>query len=123
MNSDELHESSSRPDPRDLALLEFFRRHPEMRQRIFEMTQRLESEGDKLDAHEIEDLVVEEVRALVRALGHATLSDWATSAEERAYQEAKAKGGVHLHEKKTPLAKHSRKNRNHRAHPQKQRRR
>ena len=119
MNPDELHESSSQPDPRDLALLEFLRRHPEMRQRIFEMTQRLESEGDKLDAHEIEDLVVEEVRAL----GHATLSDWATSAEERAYQEAKAKGGVHLHEKKTALAKHSRRDRNHRTHPQKQRRR
>ncbi len=119
MNRDELHDSSFRPDPGDLALLGFLRRHPEMRERIFEMTQRLQSEGSKLDAHEIEDLVVEEVRAL----GHATLSDWAAAAEERAYQHAKAKGGVHLHEKKTPLAKHSRTDRNHRTHPQKQRRR
>lgn len=120
MNHHELHDSSSsRPDPRDLALLAFLRRHPEMRQRIFEMTQRLESEGGNLDAHEIEELVVEEVRAL----GHATLSDWAVAAEERACQESKARGGVHLHEKKTPLAKHSGTDRNHGTHPQKQRRR
>jgi len=74
---------------------------PQVHRRILEMTRRLESEGAQLDAHQIEDLLVEELRAL----GHATLSDWAAAQEEHCYQQAKAKSGRLLHGKKNSTGK------------------
>ncbi len=101
MNPDELHESPSQPDAGDLQLLAFLRCHPQLRERVLGMARRIEEEGGTLDAHRIEDLLVEELRAL----GHAALSDWATAQEERCFEQAKAGGGVHADSKKNSIGK------------------
>jgi hypothetical protein len=101
MNPDELRPPASKPDPCELQLLAFLRRHPQLRQRVLEMARCMEAEGAALNVHQIEDLVVEELRRL----GQAALGDWASAQEQCSFAQASAEEGVQLHGKKNSTGK------------------
>ncbi len=68
-------------------LLEQLRRHPEIMQRVQEILDLTDNaEGPLKTADQIEELLIAELRKL----GHATMNQWASRAEERVTQELKS---------------------------------
>jgi hypothetical protein len=83
--------------PEEIQLIERLREQPRMMermQRILEIAH--SSEGPLKTADEIEELLIEEMRRL----GNATLTEWATQAEQRVGQELKAQDPGVLKRKK-----------------------
>jgi len=84
----------SQPETR---LIEQLRQHPEMMERVQSILEIApNAEGPLKSADEVEERLIEEMRRL----GHATLSHWATQAEERVSAELKSQDPTVLSRKK-----------------------
>ena len=84
----------SQPETR---LIEQLRQHPEMMERVQSILEiARNAEGPLKSADEVEERLIEEMRRL----GHATLSHWATQAEERVSAELKSQDPTVLSRKK-----------------------
>jgi hypothetical protein len=82
---------------RETGLIEQLRQHPEMMDRVQSILEiARNAEGPLKTADEVEELLIEEMRRL----GHATLSHWATQAEERVSAELKSQDPTVLSRKK-----------------------
>ena len=78
-------------------LLEGLRRHPEMMERVQSILEIASNENGPLkSADEVEALLIEEMRRL----GHSTLTQWATTAEERVSTELQNQDPTVLSRKK-----------------------
>ena len=78
-------------------LIEGLRRHPAMMERMQSILEIARNEnGPFKTADEVEDLLIKEMRRL----GHATMSQWATQAEERVSTELKSQDPTVLSRKK-----------------------
>ncbi len=78
-------------------LIEQLRQHPEMMERVQSILEiARNAEGPLKTADEVEELLIEEMRRL----GNATLSHWATQAEERVSAELKSQDPTVLSRKK-----------------------
>lgn len=72
---------------REIRLIEQFRKHPEIRDRVQSILELASNaEGPLKTADEVEELLIQEVRKL----GNATMTQWAIQAEERVSNEVKA---------------------------------
>jgi hypothetical protein len=81
-------------------LIEGLRQHPEMMERMQSILEIARNEDGPLKtADEVEALLIEEMRRL----GHATMSQWATTAEERVSTELKSQDPTVLSRKKKTL--------------------
>ena len=84
------HEAKGGPEcsPAEIRFLERLRQHPELRARfqsILELTGN--AEGPVKTADAVEELLIEELRQL----GHASMNQWATQAEQRVSAELKVR--------------------------------
>ena len=78
-------------------LIEGLRRHPEMMERVQSILEIASNENGPLkSADEVEARLIEEMRRL----GHSTMSQWATSAEERVSTELRSQDPTVLSRKK-----------------------
>jgi len=78
-------------------LLEGLRRHPEMMERVQSILEIASNENGPLkSADEVEAMLIEEMRRL----GHSTMSQWATTAEERVGTELQNQDPTVLRRKK-----------------------
>ena len=78
-------------------LLEGLRRHPEMMERVQSILEIASNENGPLkSADEVEAMLIEEMRRL----GHSTMSQWATTAEERVSTELQKQDPTVLSRKK-----------------------
>ena len=78
-------------------LLEGLRRHPEMMERVQSILEIASNENGPLkSADEVEAMLIEEMRRL----GHSTMSQWATTAEERVSTELQSQDPTVLSRKK-----------------------
>jgi hypothetical protein len=83
--------------PQEIHLLEQLRQQPQMMERFERILAIAQStDGPLKTADEIEDLLIEEIRRL----GNATLTAWATQAEERVGQELQTQEAGLLKRKK-----------------------
>ena len=83
--------------PSEKDLIEQLRQRPEMLARVSSILAiARNAEGPLKTADEVEELLVEEIRRL----GNATMSQWATEAEERVSQELKSQDPTVLSRKK-----------------------
>jgi hypothetical protein len=78
-------------------LIEGLRRHPEMMERVQSILEIASNENGPLkSADEVEAMLIEEMRRL----GHSTMSQWATNAEERVSTELQSQDPTVLSRKK-----------------------
>lgn len=78
-------------------LLEGLRRHPEMMERVQSILEIASNQNGPLkSADEVEAMLIEEMRRL----GHSTMSQWATTAEERVSTELQSQDPTVLSRKK-----------------------
>lgn len=78
-------------------LIEGLRRHPDMMERVQNILEIVHNEDGPLKtADEVEAMLVEEMRRL----GHSTMSQWATGAEERVSTELQSQDPTVLSRKK-----------------------
>jgi hypothetical protein len=78
-------------------LIEGLRQHPEMMERVQSILEIARNEDGPLKtADEVEAMLIEEMRRL----GHSTMSQWATRAEERVSTELKSQDPTVLSRKK-----------------------
>jgi hypothetical protein len=83
--------------PQEGQLIEQLRRHPEIMLRVQSILEiASHQEGPLKTADEVEELLIEEMRRL----GNATMSQWATQAEERVSTELKSQDPTVLSRKK-----------------------
>ena len=81
----------------DEALLEFFRTHPELRDRMVSIVAAVgNSEGDLVEAGAAEDRLVEEMRLL----GREALQSWAEERITATEREVRLQAGLHRQGKK-----------------------
>jgi hypothetical protein len=78
-------------------LLEGLRRHPEMMERVQSILEIASNQNGPLkSADEVEAMLIEEMRRL----GHSTMSQWATTAEQRVSRELQDQDPAVLSRKK-----------------------
>ncbi len=68
-----------KPTTSEIELLEKLRRNPRMRERIEPILKLAEGSDNALDAHQVEEILVDEIGKL----GNQTLCTWASGVEER----------------------------------------
>ena len=83
--------------PAETKLVEQLRQHPEMMARVQGIIEIAHNEEGLLKtADEVEELLIQEIRQL----GHATMGQWASQAEERVSRELKSQDPTVLSRKK-----------------------
>ena len=80
----------------EIRLMEQLRQHPEMMVRVQSILEIARNEGALKTADEVEELLIQEMRQL----GNATMSHWATQAEERVSSELRSQDPTLLSRKK-----------------------
>ena len=80
----------------EIRLIEQLRQHPEMMVRVQSILEIARNEGALKTADEVEELLIQEMRQL----GNATMSHWATQAEERVSSELRSQDPTLLSRKK-----------------------